>query len=72
MRVVVGSDAHGPAVVPDTAGTAPGRGAHLHPTIECLELAVRRRALPRALRVQGGLGAEPVRTHINALDSNRD
>lgn len=69
MRVVVGSDAHGPAVVPDTDGGAPGRGAHLHPTIECLELAERRRALPRALRVQGGLDAEPVRDHINTLDN---
>ena len=54
LRVTVGSDADGhPAVVPDPPGTAPGRGAHLHPTPECYELAVRRRAFARALRYVG-------------------
>jgi predicted RNA-binding protein YlxR (DUF448 family) len=53
--VTVGSDAHGhPAVVPDPLGTAPGRGAHLHPTTACYELAVRRKAFGRALRVSAG------------------
>lgn len=53
--MTVGSDAHGhPVVVPDPLGTAPGRGAHLHPTTECYELAVRRRAFARALRFTGG------------------
>nr|WP_221199482.1 YlxR family protein [Nocardioides soli] len=57
LRVTVGSDAHGhPAVVPDPQGTAPGRGAHLHPTPECYELAVRRRAFARALRFLGDQG----------------
>jgi len=55
VRVTVGSDTHGhPAVVPDPQGTAPGRGAHLHPTTACYELAVRRKAFGRALRVSGG------------------
>ncbi len=56
LRVTIGPDAHGqPAVVPDPSATAPGRGAHLHPTAECLGLAVRRKAFPRALRsTQGG------------------
>jgi len=55
VRVTVGSDAHGhAAVVPDPQGTAPGRGAHLHPTTECYELAVRRKAFGRALRHDGG------------------
>jgi predicted RNA-binding protein YlxR (DUF448 family) len=31
----------------------PGRGAWLHPTRECLELADKRRAWGRALRLQG-------------------
>ncbi|TDT32916.1 uncharacterized protein DUF448 [Naumannella halotolerans] len=31
--------------------TAAGRGAWLHPDPDCLELARRRRAIPRALRV---------------------
>jgi hypothetical protein len=55
VRVTVGSDAHGqPAVVPDPGATAPGRGAHLHPTTECYDLAVRRKAFGRALRVTPG------------------
>lgn len=72
IRVVAGSDAHGPAVVPDPDGTAPGRGAHLHPTIECFDLAVRKRAFPRALRFAGGLDASPVRIWIDMKDTNRD
>ena len=55
LRVVAGSDAEGrPALVPDPDRRAPGRGAHLHPTTECYELAVRRKAFGRALRVQAG------------------
>ena len=56
--MVAGSDAHGEdnswAVVPDPGGTAPGRGAHLHPTLECFELAERKRAFARALRHDAG------------------
>jgi uncharacterized protein len=55
VRVTVGSDSHGhPAVVPDPLGTASGRGAHLHPTVACYELAVRRKAFGRALRISTG------------------
>jgi predicted RNA-binding protein YlxR (DUF448 family) len=54
VRVVAGDRGAGLEVVPDPAGRAPGRGAHLHPTPECLRLALRRRAFPRALRLQGG------------------
>ncbi|RNM15871.1 YlxR family protein [Nocardioides pocheonensis] len=58
LRVVAGPGAHGAdssaAVVPDPGGTAPGRGAHLHPTLECFELAERRRAFARALRHDAG------------------
>jgi len=68
--VTVGSDANGqPAVVPDPEGTAPGRGAHLHPTIECYELAVRRRAFARALRRAGdglGLASTPLGEYLDA------
>ena len=53
--MTVGSDAHGQlVVVPDPQGTAPGRGAHLHPTTACYELAVRRKAFGRALRISAG------------------
>ena len=59
--MTVGSDAHGhAAVVPDPQGTAPGRGAHLHPTTACYELAVRRKAFGRALRILGGKATGPL------------
>ena len=60
LRVTAGSDANGqPAVVPDPDGTALGRGAHLHPTAECYDLAVRRKAFARALRFRPGAGGRP-------------
>jgi uncharacterized protein len=68
LRVVAGSDSDGqPVVWPDPDATAPGRGAHLHPTTECYDLAVRRRAFTRALRAPVGLSAEPVRSHLDPL-----
>ena len=69
LRVIAGSDAHGLTVVaPDPAGTAPGRGAHLHPTTECYELAVRRKAFGRALRVPTGLSSVPVGEYVAPRD----
>ena len=68
MRVVAGSDADGlPAARPDPDGTAPGRGAHLHPKTECYDLAVRRRAFTRALRVEVGLSGAPVRDYLDSI-----
>ncbi|MEP6761710.1 MAG: YlxR family protein [Sporichthyaceae bacterium] len=58
------------AVVPDTGRPQPGRGAHLHPTLECLELAERRRAFPRALRVPGPLDSTPVRDEVTAVQES--
>ena len=70
--MTVGSDANGrPAVVPDPQGTAPGRGAHLHPTAECYGLAVRRKAFGRALRLAGqaeGASTAPLGEHIAERD----
>ncbi|GAA4757621.1 hypothetical protein GCM10023350_49000 [Nocardioides endophyticus] len=67
LRVTAGSDAHGqPVVVPDPTATAPGRGAHLHPTAECFELAVRRKAFGRALRVTTGLSSAPVGEYLDS------
>ncbi|MEV1009924.1 YlxR family protein [Streptomyces sp. NPDC049881] len=60
LRVVVNGD----RCVPDLRGTLPGRGAYLHPTPNCLELAVRRRAFPRAFRTQGPLGTGELRQAI--------
>jgi len=80
LRIVAGTDAEGHEdsqtgswfVVPDPSGTAPGRGAHLHPTIDCLALAERKRAFTRALRhdagVRGALSLERLREHLRQLD----
>ncbi|MBA3745806.1 YlxR family protein [Sporichthya sp.] len=50
--------------VPDPRGRLPGRGAHLHPRTECLTLALRRRAFPRAFRVQGPLDTEGLQAFL--------
>jgi predicted RNA-binding protein YlxR (DUF448 family) len=42
-------------VVPDQSATLPGRGAWVHPTRECVDNAVRRKAFGRALRVATAL-----------------
>lgn len=47
-------------VTPDLRRTMPGRGAHLHPDTRCLELARRRKAFGRALRVEGSLDLDRV------------
>jgi predicted RNA-binding protein YlxR (DUF448 family) len=68
LRVTAGSDANGhPAVVADPTATSPGRGAHLHPTTECYDLAVRRKAFSRALRLESGLPTAPVREYLDSL-----
>ena len=73
LRVTAGSDASGqPAVVPDPDGTAPGRGAHLHPTAECYDLAVRRKAFTRALRAGKGLSSAPVGDYLASHTSMTD
>ncbi|MEU2333782.1 YlxR family protein [Streptomyces sp. NPDC006654] len=60
LRIVaVGDDC-----VPDPRGTLPGRGAYVHPAQVCLDQAVRRRALPRALRVPGPLDVKALRRYV--------
>jgi predicted RNA-binding protein YlxR (DUF448 family) len=56
------------AVVPDVRRRLGGRGAWLHADPACLVLAVRRRALPRALRVPGPLSTDAVAEHLAAAD----
>jgi predicted RNA-binding protein YlxR (DUF448 family) len=63
LRVVAGPG----EVVPDPRGCLPGRGASLHPDPGCLDLAERRRAFPRALRLPGPLDTGRLRVHLEAL-----
>ncbi len=67
LRVVAADDGTGPVLVPDPERRLPGRGANLHPTPDCLALALRRRAFARALRVPGGLGGERVQEYVDRL-----
>jgi uncharacterized protein len=60
LRVV----AHAGTIVVDHHGRLPGRGAHVHPDPACVDLAERRRAFSRALRVEGGLDLSPLRAAL--------
>ena len=55
VRVVAARESKVTIVTPDLSRSLPGRGAHLHPTARCLELATRRKAFGRALQVEGPL-----------------
>ena len=53
LRVVADDGPSGLRVVPDPRRRLPGRGASMHRAQACLDLAQRRRAFPRALRIPG-------------------
>ncbi|MEZ0364679.1 YlxR family protein [Mycobacterium sp. pUA109] len=55
------------SVIVDTAGNLPGRGAWLHPALQCANEAIRRRAFGRALRIAGSPDTSAVIEHLNVL-----
>ncbi|HEY0935333.1 MAG TPA: YlxR family protein [Trebonia sp.] len=63
LRLVVAGD----GIVPDPQARQPGRGAYLHPSLACYELAQRRRAFSRALRVPGSLDTAPLASYLSRL-----
>ena len=65
LRLVVDGD----GIVPDPQARRPGRGAYLHPSQACFELAQRRRAFSRALRVPGSLDAAPLASYLSRLEA---
>ncbi|MBX6371885.1 MAG: YlxR family protein [Acidothermus sp.] len=71
LVVVADGEGHAPRVVPDPRGRLPGRGAYLHRDLGCFEQALRRRALPRALRVAGPLDLTDVRAYVGATEHGR-
>ena len=71
LRVVAGVDEEGRVVLlPDPRRAAPGRGAHLHPTVACFDLAVRRKVFGRALRVRSALDVTAVEEWVAARDDH--
>ena len=52
-------------LVADERAVMPGRGAWVHPTSECVDAALRRRAFVRALRVSGPLDTQTIEKRLN-------
>ena len=68
LRVVAETDETGAIrLTPDLRHRLPGRGAWLHPTGECLDQALRRRAFGRALRCSAAPDPAAVRAYVEAL-----
>ena len=80
LRVVAGSAAGSDevrpglivSVIPDPGARLAGRGAWLHPTSECCDLAVRRRAFARALRVQAPIETAALTAYVIDLTQPRN
>ncbi|MBZ8178021.1 DUF448 domain-containing protein [Corynebacterium poyangense] len=63
LRVVVDPDSPG-RLIPDPRRRLPGRGAWLRPTLQAFELAEKRRAWRRALRLPGGVDTSEIRAYV--------
>ncbi|MBA3419882.1 MAG: YlxR family protein [Geodermatophilaceae bacterium] len=67
LRVVAVGDDMGSAgyrLSPDPGRRLAGRGAHVHPASDCLDLAERRRAFGRALRLIGPVDIAAIREYV--------
>ncbi len=53
-------------VVADPSAVMTGRGAWVHPTVECIENSIKRRAFGRALRVNEALDANRLLAHVGS------
>ena len=65
LRVVAVANDGSYSVVADVRRRLPGRGAWIHPDLDCLHLAVRRHAFQRALRLVGTLEVDEAQ--MNAM-----
>ncbi|NNU26761.1 YlxR family protein [Isoptericola sediminis] len=68
LRLVLVTSDDAPRVAVDVRACLPGRGAWIHEDLACLDRAVRRRAVPRALRAGGPVDLEPVRAYLEHQD----
>lgn len=71
LRVVCSSEV-GNVIVPDPGRRLPGRGAWITPTLHALDIAEKRQAFGRALRVSGQPDTGPVREYITAIVAGPD
>jgi predicted RNA-binding protein YlxR (DUF448 family) len=69
VRIVAQSDDRASVLVLDSEGRLPGRGAHLHPSVGCLDRALRTRGFTRALRLTGPVDTRPME---DVLRSSQD
>jgi len=53
-------------VVVDASATMTGRGAWVHPTVECVENSIKRRAFGRALRASEALDTSGLLAHVGS------
>ncbi|HEX4225848.1 MAG TPA: YlxR family protein, partial [Pseudonocardiaceae bacterium] len=60
------------ALVPDPRRRMVGRGAWLHRSQDCLRLAERRKAFPRALRVPGPLAVDALAGYLEQVDGRKE
>jgi predicted RNA-binding protein YlxR (DUF448 family) len=67
LRLVVVDVDGAPVVVLDSGRTMPGRGAWLHPDLECLALARRRSAVARSLHLAGPVDLTGIVEQVRAL-----
>ncbi|MCC9187122.1 MAG: YlxR family protein [Mycolicibacterium mageritense] len=73
LRVVAVSDGNGQHVVSvDPAARLPGRGAWLHRDRQCLQVAIRRRAFARALRIAGSPDTSAVVEYIETFENEEN
>ena len=69
LRIVLDRSCVPVALSPDPGACHPGRGAWVHPTLECCESAIRRKAFTRALRQPGTCDAEALRAFVARASS---
>ena len=63
LRVVVRDD----RLLVDDRGVLPGRGAWVHETVKCMNLAVQRGTFARALRASRQLDVHPLENRLKML-----
>jgi predicted RNA-binding protein YlxR (DUF448 family) len=66
LRLVAAGD----DIFPDPQARLPGRGAYLHLSLACFELARRRRVFPRALRAAGSLSLASLAEYLSAHEAS--